>query len=258
MSHEQLLRLGVTARQVEGWVKRGELLPLHRGVYLVGPIQTAHTPEMAAVLACGEGAVLSHRSAVCLCELLPYPAKPGRMHVTVPGRHVRGDARIVVHETLSLAGYEIRDRHGIPVTAPIRTLIDFAGDDATDEEVERAVAEAFALRLTQRAPLLREVERQVGKRGTARLRRLLDGDGPKRTRSPAERTLLRAVRAAGLPEPLMNHRIGRWEVDLYWPQYALVVEVDAYSTHSSPAAFEPLDHASRALTTVEAVSVRFA
>ena len=56
----------------------------------------------------------------------------------------------------------------------------------------------------------------------------------------------------------MNHRIGRWEVDLYWPQYGLVVEVDAYSTHSSPAAFEPLDHASRALTTVEVVSVRFA
>jgi very-short-patch-repair endonuclease len=160
------------------------------------------------------------------------------VHVTVPGRHTAGPAGIQVHKTRELRHYEVRDCEGIPVTAPIRTLIDFAGDDATDEELERAVAEAFALRLTQRAPLLREVERQRGRRGTARLRTLLDGEGPKRTRSTPERTLLRALRKAGVAGFETNVYLGRWEVDFYWPKSELVVEVDAYSTHSSPWAFE--------------------
>ena len=233
----QLLGLGLTTRQVQGRVKRGELRRLHRGVYLVGPIVTLHAQEMAAVLACGERAAVSHRSAVYLFELLPYPAQPGPIQITVPGRHVPGDGTIVVHETASLADHEIRDRHGIPLTAPIRTLMDFAAD-CTDEELERAVAEAFALRLAQRAPLLRDVDRQRGKRGTSRLRALLDGEGPKRARSDPERKLLKALRAAGVDRFRTNARIGKWEVDLYWPEYRLVVEVDAYSTHSSPWAFE--------------------
>lgn len=185
-----------------------------------------------------KGAAISHRSGVYLYELLPYPARPGPIHITVPGRHVPGDASILVHETASLAHYEVRERHRIPVTAPIRTLMDFAGDDATDEELERAVAEAFALRLTQRAPLLRELESQVGKRGTARLRALLDGDGPKRTRSTPERKLLRALRAAGIDGFETNAWLGTWEADFHWPVERVVVEVDAYSTHSSPSAFE--------------------
>jgi very-short-patch-repair endonuclease len=219
-------------------VRRGELRRLHRGVYLVGHITTPHTYEMAAVLACGPGSAVSHRSGVYLYEFLPYPAKPGPVQITVPGRHCRGDPGIVVHETAALAHYEVRERHDIPVTAPIRTLIDFAGDDATDEELERAVAEAFALGKTQRGALLREVEKQRGRRGTGRLRDLLEGRGPKRTRSPSERKLLRAMRGAGIPEPEANFKIGRWEADFYWPAYRLVVEVDAYSTHSSPWAFE--------------------
>ena len=71
-----------------------------------------------------------------------------------------------------------------------------------------------------------------------RLRALLDGDGPKRTRSAPERRLLRALRASALAPPQANVRVGRWEVDFYWPESRLVVEVDAYSTHSSPWAFE--------------------
>jgi very-short-patch-repair endonuclease len=237
-TRQQLVRLGVTDKQVEGWVKRGELRILHRGVYLVGPADLPHTREMAAVLACGAGAVISHRSSICLLELLPYPAQRGPVHVTVPGRHIAGPAGILVHKTCDLRHYEIRACVGIPCTAPIRTLIDFAGDDATDEELERAVAEAFALRLTQRAPLLREMERQVGRRGTARLRELLDGDGPKRTRSTPERTLLKGLRAAGVDGFEANAQLGRWEGDFYWSACRLVVEVDAYSTHSSPTAFE--------------------
>jgi very-short-patch-repair endonuclease len=218
-------------------VARGELLRLRRGVYLVGAVEGPHTYEMAAVLACGRGAAASHRSGVHLYELLPYPAPPGLVHITRPGDHRRGPSGVIVHRTSCLLPYEIRERHGIPVTAPIRTLMDFACD-CTDEELERAVAEAFALGLTRRGPLLRELEQRRGRRGTARLRLLLDGDGPKRTRSTPERKLLRALRTAGIDGFETNAQLGGWEVDIYWPAHRLVVEVDAYSTHSSPWAFE--------------------
>ena len=128
----------------------------------------------------------------------------------------------------------MRERHNVPVTSPARTLLDFAGG-ATDDDLEAAVAEAFALRLINRDALLRAIV--PGRRGAARLRSLLDA-GPKRTRSHPEHRLLTAVLATDLPGPLTNHRIGPWEVDLYWPKYGLVVEVDGYAAHSSPTAFE--------------------
>ena len=79
----------------------------------------------------------------------------------------------------------------------------------------------------------------AGRRGAAVLRELLDGErGPARTRSGAERRLLALVRRAGLPEPEVNARVGRWEVDLLWREQGLAVELDVYSTHSSPRAFE--------------------
>jgi very-short-patch-repair endonuclease len=107
------------------------------------------------------------------------------------------------------------------------------------EDLERAVAEAFALRLVGRAQILRELDRLGPRPGTRALRRLLDAaDGPARTRSRPERKLLALIRAAGLPEPETNVRVGRWQVDFLWPDVGFVVEVDAYSTHSSPWAFE--------------------
>jgi very-short-patch-repair endonuclease len=234
----QLIRCGLSARQIERAVARGELLPLHRGVYLLGQILLPYSPEMAAMLACGPKAAVSHRSGIHLYGLLLNDAPPRPVHVTVHGRHVRGDDGILVHETSSLLPYEVRERHDIPVTAPIRMLIDFAGDGCTDAELDYAVAEAFALNLTNRAAVLREVSKHPGRRGVGRLSALLDARPPARTRSRPERRLLVAVRRAGLPEPETDVKIGRWTVDFLWRGAALVVEVDAYSTHSSPWAFE--------------------
>jgi very-short-patch-repair endonuclease len=212
---------------------------LFRGVYLLGPFEPAHAREMGAVLACSPGSYASHRAAVALYKLLPYPAESGPVDITVtrgnPGEH----PGIRVHRTLRLEPHEIREVEDIPVTSPVRTLIDFAGTDCPDDELESAVAEAFALRLTNRSALLKAVSRAGSKRGVRRLRALLgQHGGPKRTRSTPERRLLSLLRSAGLPEPLTNHKIGPWEVDFYWPSVGLVVEVDAYSTHSSPRAFE--------------------
>jgi very-short-patch-repair endonuclease len=220
-------------------LERGELRRMFfRGAYVAGPVVVRLARETAAVLVCGPAAILSHRSATYVYELLPYPAQPGPVDVTFTGDHVSRHAGIRLHRTATLAPHEIRERHGIPLTAPLRTLIDVASC-CTDAELEQAVAEAFALGLTNRNQLLRAVDAAGGRRGIRRLRVLLGGDRrPKRTRSRPERRLLAALRAAGLPEPEANHRVGQWEVDLYWPDHGLVVEVDGYSAHSSPRAFE--------------------
>jgi len=178
-------------------LSRGELQALFRAVDAVGPTVAEPGREHAAVLACGSGAVLSHRSAAYLYGLLPYPDRPSAIDITVAGDHRRGRA-------------------------------------CQADELERAVAEAFALRLTNRAHLLRAGTRP----GAGRLRRLLDGRPPARTRSDPERILLRGVRAARLPEPETNVKVGGWEVDFLWREVRLAVEVDAYSTHSSPRAFD--------------------
>jgi very-short-patch-repair endonuclease len=234
----QLLRLGATPGQIDGWVARGRLRPLHAGVYLVGPIVPPHAHEIAAVLACGPNAALSHRSAACLYALLPYPAQPAPVDVTVVGRNPRRSGAIRVHRSQSLRRHEVRERLGIPVTSPQRTLVDLAGC-CESEELEAAIAEAFALGLTNRSQLLGAIEANPGKRGCALLRRQLHAERrPARTRSRPERTLVRLLRQAGVRDPEANVRVSGWEVDLFWPDVGLVVEIDAYATHSSPRAFE--------------------
>jgi very-short-patch-repair endonuclease len=219
-------------------LERGELRTIIRGAYIVGPIAMRFALETAAVLVSGPAAVLSHRSAAHLYELLPHPARPGPVDVTVPRVHGSRRPEIALHRTAFLKHYEIRERHGVPVTAPPRTLIDLAGvcDPA---QLEQAVAESFAIRLTNRPQLLRACDQAANRRGVGRLRSVLDaGRGPQRTRSTPERVLLAALRGANLPEPEVNRRIGPWEVDFYWPEQGLVVEVDGYAAHSSPTAFE--------------------
>lgn len=233
VTRRQLLAEGVSGREIDGFIARGELRVAYRGVFVAGPVILPHARDMAAVLACGPTAALSHVSAACLYELLPHPAPHGPVHVTVTDQRTNRHEGITVHRS-SIDRHEIRERHGVPVTAPIRTLLDLATCSA-DIDLEAAVAEAFALGLTQRSPLVRAI--RPGARGSRRLRSVLDA-GPARTRSAPERTLLLAMRAAGLPEPLVNAKVGRWEVDFYWPANRLVVEVDGYAAHSSPRAFE--------------------
>lgn len=219
-------------------IRRAELRPLFRGAYLVGPVLTTLARETAAVLVCGPSAVLSHRFATWLYGLLSRPAADAPIDVTVLSSHPRRHPGIRVRRTRSLMPHEIRRRSNIPVTAPPRTLIDLASCTGPSE-LEMAVAEAFARGLTNRAQLLRALERAGRRRGSTALRRLLDAPhGPARTRSKPERKLLALIRAHGLPEPETNVRVGRWEVDFLWRDARLVVEVDAYSTHSSPRAFE--------------------
>jgi len=238
VTRRQLLDAGMTVREIERRLERGELSRLHAGVYLLGGWVTQHTRKAAAVLACGPGTAVSHISAAYLRAFLPYPEREVPTHVTVRSRNSGPRRGAVVHRTRRLEADEIGHRFGIPVTSPARTLIDLASC-ASRDALERALAETFAVRLTDRARMLAALERAGRKRGTATLRELLDARrAPARLRSPAERGMLELIRAAGLPEPEVNARVGRWEVDFFWPQHGLVVEVDGYGAHSSPTAFE--------------------
>jgi very-short-patch-repair endonuclease len=138
-------------------------------------------------------------------------------------RKLRRRARLVPH-TAALRPRERRLVAGLPVTSPLRTLTDLARDPLVD----RALREAQVQRLVTRD----EID------GSGRLAALLDTAAAQPTRSALERALLRIVRAAGLPKPRVNHRIGTYTVDFAWPAHRLIVETDGYAAHGDRHAFE--------------------
>ncbi|MGH2713826.1 MAG: DUF559 domain-containing protein [Thermoleophilaceae bacterium] len=191
---------------------------------------------MAAVLACGPRAVVSHRSAAALWGLLPYPAV-GEVCVTISQGARRGRPGIEVHRSGSLLRRDVRLLDGIPLTAAARTLLDVAASVPRDE-LERMVAQAQRQRVASRSALVEQLGRNRGRLGTAQLRAVIDIDGgPRFTRSRAERLLLKHVRAAALPAPATNVWRHGYELDFLWPASGIAVEVDSERFHSDSKAF---------------------
>jgi very-short-patch-repair endonuclease len=237
VSRTQLLAAGVAASSIDRRLRAGRLHPVHRGVYLVGHVAMPDgAPEMAAVLAYGRGAVISHHTATFWWQFLPHPAEQRPIDITVAGRHPGRRSDIRVHRVASLARRDFWIRDSVPITTPARTLLDLAAVASADE-LDRAFAEAQVLRLVDARGLEDQIARNLGRRGLCALRRLID-DGPGPTRNEAERRLLRLVRDAGLPEPRVNTRIGRYEVDFLWPEHRLAVEIDGFAAHGNRRAFE--------------------
>ena len=203
-------------------------------MYLVGPLETPHSAAMAAVLAYGSGALLSHYPAAVLWA--SARRRPSRLHVTVPGRDVRSRDGIRAHTTAHLDPADATRRHGIPVTSPARTLLDVAATEPTSV-LDRAANEARVLRLVSDHSLNEQFARYPNHRGVTALRQTTLAE-PKLTRSEAEHRLLELIRAAQLPEPLTNARVAGYEVDFLWPDHRLVVEVDGYAFHSTRRSFE--------------------
>jgi len=210
---------------------------MYRGVYLVGtPIPPPGALELGAVLACGERAMVSHRSAAALLGLATAPA--AEVDVTVVDRRCRSRAGLRVHHVEELDHRDRGQRNGIPATAPARTLIDFAAT-ASHSESEWAIAEAFALRLVNQPQLVAATERTPNRAGVARVRAILgQPGGPSRTRSGGERAMLRLLRAAHLPPPRTNHVVAGYSADFCWPDERLIVEIDGHEFHSSRTAIE--------------------
>jgi very-short-patch-repair endonuclease len=237
VARAQLLRIGLTRNEIDNWVRSARLHSLYRGVYLLGnPRPTGGARELGAVLACGPGAVVSHRSAAWLWRLLARVDDV--IDITVAGRHCGAKPSIRMHRLVALDRRDVRKLGGIPVTSPARTVLDLARV-VSSRELERAVAEAEARRLVRRSELVSLLARLPGRPGAAALRSLIEDDGaPALTRSQAEDRLLAVIRAAELPPPEVNVRIGRYEVDFLWREQQLVVEVDGFRYHSSRDAFE--------------------
>jgi very-short-patch-repair endonuclease len=238
VSRAQLLAAGIGTGAIATRIARHRLHPLHRCVYAVG--HTALPPlarEMAAVLACWPGAVVSHRSAgSAIWQLLE--ALDDVIDLTVSRRSPRRRPGLRVHRSRRLAPEDVAVVRGIPVTSPARTLADLA-EDASDRDLERAFDEATTRRLVTTASISAAVVRLNGRHGTGRLRALQQRDTePAFTRSEAEERLLALIRKADLPAPEVNALVARHTVDFLWRERRLIVEVDGYHFHSTRSAFE--------------------
>jgi len=228
----QLVAAGFDGDAIAYRVRAGRLHPRHRGVYAVGhvpvsPLATA----MAAVLACGENAVLSHRSAAALWRILPRWPHPVEITARA-GRTLRG---IHVHRSRTLTPQDVTHDHGIPVTTPNRTLLDLA-DTLPDRELTRAQNEAYVLKLTTPPALASFLTRNPG-RPTSRLTPERSATAAP-TRSHLEDDFLRFLARHDLSQPELNQRIAGYEVDAVWRDKRLVVELDGYAYHATPQAFE--------------------
>lgn len=239
MSRGQLLLAGVGEAAIDRRLARRRLVLIHRTVYgLPHTEEVALAAETAALLACGEGAVLSHHSAITLWALRPGVARP--IHVTIPyGRQGPNLAGVVVHRSRTLTPADLRIHNGLPVTSPARALLD-ASPGLTDRDVERLLGEAiFVRKLTTPAEIGQLLERAGRHPGQARLRRVAAAyTRSTQTDSRPEERMFELIRASGLPEPRLRANLLGYRLDFFWPELRLAVEVDAYGTHGSATRFE--------------------
>ena len=226
VTRQQLLELEVPSATIAYWVTRRRLIQVHNGVYAVGHQQrSAVAGAMAAVLACGPGAVLSHDSAAALWDVRTWPSEP---EVSAP--HDRRRHGIRAHRTQTLTRRDIRRRRNIRVTSPSRTVLDIQ-DRLTDAQLVRIVNR---LRLDGH---LKATELRRLLAASARIARLIDpAQAP--TRSGKEDDFVVFCREHGLPRPTVNTRLFGYEIDALFAAEKVIVEIDHWETHNSYLSFE--------------------
>jgi hypothetical protein len=240
VTRAQLLRIGLGRRALQYRLRTGRLVAVRRGVYAVGHRPATFAARwMAAVLAVGEDAVLSHRSAAALWGLR-MTARP-QIEVTVP-RRLHALSGIELHRT-TLAGDETTRHQGIPVTTAARTLLDLAA--ALDRHrLQRALEQAEILRLADHTALVALTNRHAHRPGTPALTHLLDAGALDHapTRSELEDRFLTFLDAQGLPPPQVNATLtikgSTIEADALWPTAGLIAELDGHAFHGHRQAFE--------------------
>jgi very-short-patch-repair endonuclease len=231
---QQLLAVGLTRHDIAYRTKIGRLHRVYRGVYAVGhrPI-SAHARAMAAVLAGGPGAVLSHGSAATLWGIHRHWRAP----FEVTAAHRRGRAGLRVHRSRTLIAQDVTEHFGIPVTTPARTLLDNA-PRLREEAFARAFNELRLARFLFFDDVAELLDRHPPTRAAKRLRGQVTNPRRAPTRSDWERMFPRFVKRFSLPEPLVNTEVAGHEADLYFPEHKLVIELDGYDTHRTRASFE--------------------
>jgi very-short-patch-repair endonuclease len=238
LTRRQLLGVGFSSDQIQRRITRGRLHRLWHGVYAVGrPLLTMLGWWHGAVLACGDGTLLSHDSAAALWGIRHVKsgnqgeqARPRAIHVSVSATRSPRRTGIRVHRRSDLSQSEGGVCQGIPVTTPARTLIDLATLHSSDE-LEAWVNTADKRALIDPETLRWEIEKRRGMHGAAALRAVLDRDTFRLTDSELERRFLRIVRQAGLRDPLTQQWVNGYRVDFYWPRLGLIVETDGLRYH---------------------------
>ena len=241
VTRRQLVELGLGRRAIGHRLEQGRLHPVHRGVYAVGHrVLSRNGVWLAAIMATGNGAVLSHRSAAALLGIRDTRRRD--IDVTHERRH-RHRAGFEFHQA-ALPPDEITTKDGIPVTTPARTLLDLA-QVLTAQRLERAATEAEIRRLTSPTSLEALAARYPGRPGTPTIMQLLTNNtiGTAITKSDLEDRFLALLDAEGLPRPIVNHTIDRPQphdpqVDFLRPHPRVGVETDGYATHGTRHAFE--------------------
>lgn len=234
LARRQLLALGFSARAIEHRLRSGRLHLITRGVYAVGwPGLDRRRRWMAAVLACGDDAVLSHRSAASLLGI--GRELPGRIDLSVRRRCELRRPGLLVRGRPGLALEDLGSSEGIPVTSPARTLVDLA-TELDIVAVERAVNDADKRDLIDPELLRIELDRFTGEPGVRALRGLLDRLTFSLSDSDLEIYFRPIAMAAGLRPPLSKHRVNGFEVDFFWPDLLLIVETDGLRYHRTPSA----------------------
>jgi len=245
VTHGQSLGAGLSDEAIEWRVRTGRWQRRHRGVYAVTGLPRSWEQDlMAACLAGGSGAVASHRSAAGLWAFDGIPR--GFVEISVARPLCHRLTGVVVHRSTDLVRSASSTRAGIPVTSPMRTLVDL-GAVMPSWAVETALDHVLSRRLVTVAGVRRELDvlARKGRRGAGVLRALLDcrGDACLRTDSVLEARMLRICREHGLPLPVTQYEIrvgGRLlaRVDFAFPEIRLAIEVDGYEHHASLGAFQ--------------------
>ncbi len=262
ITRSQLLTTGLSEAGVRRRNETGLIFRIYNGVYSAsGRHIDWKTVWMAGVLAAGEGSVLSHMSAAHawgfadsnITEITRIsgrgrraPAKPEVYKQTRGHAVLGGRARIPplkIHETRRLGRFEVTVRHGIPITTVARTFVDIAGS-VSAARLRALLHEAGRKGLLRFDELRAVMDRSRGKKGLAKLRRIVDDWDPRiaLTRNKLETRMLWLCRRYGVPAPLVNQRVaGRnldYEVDFLWPDQRLVVEMDGGQDHDLPFGME--------------------
>ena len=226
--------LGFTTKAIKHRVRTGRLHPVVRGVFAVGRPQLNREGRwMAAVLACGPGAALSHRSAAALWGF----GKEHAHYIDVSVRRASETrlAGLRCHRRPALPMSEITHRRNIPLTQPVQTFLDLVSVMGP-RDLERAINEADKLNVIDANALRMALDGRTGDRGARVLRRILDKDTFRLSDDELERLLRPLAAVAGIPVDLTKHVVNEFEVDFYWPDLGLVVETDGWRYHRTPSA----------------------
>jgi very-short-patch-repair endonuclease len=234
ISRDQLLGAGLGRGAIAHRVKAGTIQRLHWSVYLLGAAPpTPMARARAAALACGDDAVVSHRSAAEVFGLLPQSG--GAVDVTVAARNFAPREGITRHRVAHLPGQDVTSVRGLRVTSIARTICDLAATESRND-VMRAFQEALYRRVVTPRALGAVLTREPRRKGAPVIHSLIDD--PRMTRSERERLLLKLIDQADLPKPVSNVQLHGHLVDIFWPDQRLILEFDGWGAHGHRLAFD--------------------